>query len=303
MARHVKSKTTMSFIARISTLAVVGAAMLVAGCGPMGGESEDIDDLSNKSLKVTHDSVASSGLMVAFDYDDQSQCSVLDSDAFARLNGRSVPLFLGHYEYIPPMGDDGGFNCTHPSVTLDEIPADLQPPWKIEIGDSTQVVSATFGPGTPNTFEVGPLENVTLTSSQDKLDVPITRHPGDTTPAYAAVTSTASDGQTSIRRGDVYQPYIQVLNPVNPGWPAGPVAIQIVVYYYPPDALLGCQNAACTIVSPDYSGGSCDAVPAADSPGCSSLATISTTTALTLELSCASSTGICSYVRAAGISD
>jgi len=287
----------MSFIGRIEGLAMMGVAVVVivvAGCGPMGGESEDIDDLSNKSLKIAHDSVASSGLTVAFDYDDQSQCSVLNSDAFARLNGRSVALFLGHYEYIPPMGDDGGFNCTHPSVTLDEIPADLLPPWKIEIGDSTQVVSATFGPGTPNTFDVGPLENVTLSSSQDKLDVPITRHPGDTTPAYAAVTSTASDGQSSIRRGDVYQPYIRVLNPINPGWPAGPVSIQVVVYYYPPDALLGCQNAACTVVNPDYWGASCDALPAAGASGCSSLNTISTTTALTLELSCASSTGICS---------
>lgn len=293
LARHVKSKATMTFM-RTAGLAMMGVAVVVAGCGPLGGEPEDIDDLSNKSLKIAHDSVAWSGLTVAFDYDDQSQCSVLNSDAFARLNGQSVPLFLGHYEYIPPMGDDGGFNCTHPSVTLDEIPADLSPPWKIEIGDSTQVVSATFGPGTPNSFDVGPLENVTLSSSRDKLDVPITRHSGDTTPAYAAVTSTASDGQSSIRRGDVYQPYIQVLNPINPGWPAGPVSIQVVVYYYPPDAVLGCQNAACTVSTPDVWGSSCDAVPAAGTPGCSSLNTVSTTTALTLELSCASSTGVCS---------
>ena len=289
-----KSNTTMRSMERIASLAVMGVATVLAGCGAIGGDAEDIDDLSNKSLNVTHDSVASSGLMVAFDYDDQSQCTVLNSDAFARLNGRSVPLFLGHYEYIPPMGDDGGVNCTHPSVTLAEIPADLPPPWKIEIGDSTQVVSATFGPGTPNTFDVGPLENVTLTSSQDKLDVPIARHPGDTTPAYAAVTSTASDGQTSIRRGDVYQPFIRVLNPVNPGWPAGPVAVQVVVYYYPPDALLGCQNAACTVAAPDFGADSCDAVPPAGSPGCNGLNTISTTTALTFELSCTSSTGTCS---------
>ena len=275
-------------------LALVVVAVVAAGCGPMGGESEDIDDLSNKSLEITHDSVASSGLKVAFEYEDQSRCSILNSDAFARLNGRPVPLVRGHYEYTPPMGDDGSFSCTHPSVTLDEIPADLPPPWKIEIGDSTQVVSATFGPGAPNAFDVGPLDDVTLTSSRDKLNIPIGRHPGDITPAYAAVTSTASDGQSSLRTGYVYQPYIEVLNPIDPGWPAGPVSIHVVVYYYPSDALLDCRNAACTVVNADFWGGSCEPALAAGTPGCSSLNTISTTTDLTLELSCASSTGICS---------
>lgn len=267
-------------------------AVVMAGCGPMGGETEDIEDLSNKTLKITHDSVASSGLTVAFDYDDQSRCSILNGGAFARLNGRPVPLARGHYEYTPPMGDDGSVSCTHPSVTLDAIPADLGPPWKIEIGDSTQVVSATFGPGTPNAFDLGPLENATLSSSRDKLDIPVTRHPGDITPAYAAVTSTASDGQSSLRTGYVYQSQLEVLNPVGAGWPAGPVSIHVVVYYYPSDALVDCQNAACSFVSPDLFARSCEPLPVAG--GCSSLNTISTTTDLTLTLSCASSTGLCS---------
>jgi hypothetical protein len=261
------------------------------GCGPLGGESQDIDDLSNKTLKVTHDSVASSGLTVAFDYDDHSQCSVLDSDAFATLNGRSVSLFRGEYQYFPPQGDDGGFDCTHPSVTLAQIPSDLSPPWTIEIGDSSQVVSATFGPGTPNAFDVGPLVDVALSSSRDQLDVPIVRHPGDTTPAYAAATFTASDGQSSVRRGDVYQPYIRILNPIAPGWPAGPIAAQIDVYYYPPDSLVACENAHCSMTAvPD----DCDALPGlgAGTP-CSSLHTVSATTDLTLQLSCASANGVC----------
>jgi hypothetical protein len=121
---------------------------------------------------------------------------------------------------------------------------------------------------------VGPLDNVTLTSSTERLDVPITRQPGDVTPAGATVTTTASDGQFSVRDGYVYQPYIRVLNPINSGWPAGPVTMQIDVTYSPWEVLLGCQNATCTIVS----------MPASLPP---------VTTVLTLELSCASSNGLC----------
>lgn len=229
------------------------------------------------------------------DYDsDNTRCAVLASDAFARLNGQPVSLFGGEYQYFPPMGDDGGFTCTHPSVTLDQIPAGLPPPWTIEIGDSSQIVSATFGPGTPNTFAVGPLGNVILTSSQDMLDVPIVRQPGATTPAYAAITSTASDGQSSVRAGDVNLPFIQVPNPINPGWPAGPVTLQIDVYCYPPDALLGCEDASCAVVSMP---GTCSAAlpdPGATFVLCSSLNTVSTTTVLTVPLDCASTTGLCS---------
>lgn len=281
----------MRFIRRGIGLAAMGVALVAAGCGPLGGESQDIDDLSNKALKVTHDSVASSGLTVAFDYDDHSQCSVLDNDAFATLNGRPVSLFRGEYQYTPPQGDDGSFSCTHPSVTLAQIPSDLPPPWTIAIGDSSQIVSVTFGPGTPNAFDVGPLVDATLTSSRDTLDVPIARHPGDRTLAYAAATFTASDGQSSVREGDVYQPYIRFLNPIEPGWPAGPVTAQIDVHYYPADALVACQNANCAMAA---TAGACSALPG---PGagtlCSSLHTIAATTDLMLQLSCSSANGIC----------
>ena len=297
LARHVKWQpgmrfVVMRFIYRLAAVAVVAAALVASGCAK-NGDQEDIGDLPAKKLTVQHDSVASSGLVVTLDYDD-TRCAVLDSDAFARLNGQPVSLFRGEYQYFPPMGDDGGFTCTHPSVTLDQIPADLSPPWTIEIGDSSQIVSATFGPGTPNTFAVGPLGNVILTSSQDMLDVPIVRQPGATTPAYAAITSTASDGQSSVRAGDVSLPFIQVPNPINPGWPAGPVTLQIDVYYYPPDALLGCQDASCAVVSMP---GTCSAAlpdPGASFVLCSSLNTVSTTTVLTVQLDCASTTGICS---------
>jgi hypothetical protein len=283
----------MSVIGRIAGLVMIGAAFVVSGCA-QDGEPVGIGDLSGKWLAVTHDSVTSSGLKVAFDYEDVSRCSVLGSDAFARLNGRSVPLFRGEYQYFPPMGDDGGFDCTHPSVTLDEIPSDLPPPWTMEIGDASQIVSVTFGPGTPNSFDVGPLGSTTLTSSSDNLDVPIRRHPGDSTPAHAAATFTASDGQSSVRQGNVYQSYIRILNPVDRGWPSGPVTARIDVYYYPVDALLDCQNAHCAIAVDPLYWGTCLALPG---PGvarpCSSLNTVLETTVLTVPLSCPTSSGLC----------
>ena len=280
----------MSLIGRVAGL-VMGVAFVASGCAK-DGDPEDIGDLSGKSLTVTHDSVASSDLKVAFDYEDVSRCSVLHGDAFARLNGQSVPLFRGEYQYFPPMGDDGGFNCTHPSVTLDQIPSDLPPPWTIEIGDSSQIVSVTFGPGTPNTFDVGPLADTTLASSSDKLDVPIHRGPGDSTPARAAATFTASDGQSSVRQGDVYQSYIRILNPVEPGWPSRPVTARIDVYYYPVDALLDCQNAHCAIAGDPAYWGTCVVGSGAAMP-CSSLNTVLETTVLTVPLSCPTSSGVC----------
>jgi len=283
----------MSFIGRVAGLVVMGVAFVAAGCAK-DGDPEAIGDLSGKSLTVTHDSVASSGVKVVFEYADVSRCSVLGADAFARLNGRPIPLFRGEYEYYPPMGDDGGFNCTHPSLTVDQIPADLLPPWTVEIGDSSQIVSVTFGPGTPNTFEVGPMVDTTLTSSYDRLDVPIQRHGGDATPAYAAATFTTSDGQSSVRRGDPYQAYIRILDPVEPGWPSGPVTARIDVYYYPVDAVLDCQNAHCAIAVDPLYWGTCDALPG---PGvampCSSLNTVLQTTVLTVPVSCPTSNGIC----------
>ena len=283
----------MSFLGRVAGLVVMGVAFAASGCAK-DGDPVEIGDLSGKSLTVTHDSVAATGLKVAFDYEDVSRCSVLGGDAFARLNGQSVPLFRGEYEYIPPMNDDGGFNCTHPSVTLDQIPADLSPPWTIEIGDSSQIVSVTFGPGTPNTFDVGPLDNTTLTSSSDELVVPIHRHPGDSTPARAAATFTASDGQSVVRLGGVYESYIRIPNALAPGWPSGPVTARIDVYYYPVDALLDCQNAHCAVaIDPAYFG-TCVVLPA---PGaampCSSLNTVLETTVLTVPLSCPTSNGFC----------
>ena len=281
----------MSFFGRAVGFAAMGVAFVASGCA-QDGDPVAIGDLSGKTLTVKHDSVAGSGVAVTFDYEDASRCSVLESHAFARLNGRSVPLFRGEYEYFPPMGDDGGWNCTHPSVTLAEIPADLPPPWTIEIGDFSQIVSVTFGPGTPNAFDVGPVVNTTLTSSSDILNVPIHRHAGDASPARAAATFTTSDGQSSVRLGDVYSSYIRLDNPVDPGWPSGTVTARIDVFYYPADAVVDCQNARCAVVGAEARWGTCVVAPGPAKP-CSALNTVLETTVLTVPVSCPTSTGFC----------
>jgi hypothetical protein len=308
-----KSTTSMTRIDRIAAGVGLAVVLVASGCA-QDGAPEALGDLPGKTLRVQHDSVVSSGLVVKLDYGDLSRCSILDTDAVARLNGRPVPLVRGEYDVIPPMGGEGGWNCTHPSVTLDQIPSDLPPPWTIEIGDASETVSATFGPGTANPFQVGPLTNASLTSSQDNLNVPIAPATGEAMPTFAAVTSTASDGQSSVRAGWVYQSDIEIMKPVNPGWPPGPVTLQIVVYYYPLDVFLDCQNATC-LVSPLLSGctpvpssldqASCSSFPidtgtsaitgetVCGGPSCSSLPTISATTTLSVELACQPVTGVC----------
>jgi hypothetical protein len=107
-------------------------------------------------------------------------------------------------------------------------------------------------------------------------------------------TFTASDGQSSVRLGSVYLSYIRILNPVDPGWPSGPVTARIDVYYYPVDALLDCQNAHCPIAADPAYQGTCVALPGSGSAmPCSSLNTIVETTVLAVPLSCPTSSGFC----------
>jgi hypothetical protein len=267
----------MSCVRWVAGLVVTGVALVGSGCAS-DGDPEYLADLSGKSLTVTHGSVTSAdGLKVALDYQDLSRCSILRGDAFARLNGSAVPLFAGQYQIVPPMGGEGGFNCGHPSVTLDALPADLSPPWTVEIGDSSQVLSVTFGPGTPDPVQVGPLTGSSLTPAHDELDVPIQHQPGDSTPGFVSAAFSASDGQSLVREGSVYPTYIQFLNPIDPGWPAGQISAQIDAWYYPTDALLGCQGARCAI---NPMPASCVMVSGASVAPCASLHPVSDTTVL-----------------------
>jgi hypothetical protein len=266
----------------VLTLAAAGSA---AGCAAPDGAPEDISALPDKQLTVQHDRVTGSGLGVTLDYfDPDSRCPTLRDDAFARLNGRSVPLSRGQVQVIPPKNDDGGVVCTHPSVTLGAIPADLSPPWTLEIGDPSQVVAATFGPGSPNPFTVGAPVNAELVASFVTLAVAIQRPPGVRTPAAVAATLTSSDGHTAVRAAELGESLLQFPNPFDPGWAPGPVTIRLDVYYFPPDVLLGCENAACSLASMP---GACS--PATGLPGgppCSSVVGPAASPTFTLPLDC-----------------
>jgi hypothetical protein len=104
----------------------------------------------------------------------------------------------------------------------------------------------------------------------------------------------ASDGQSSVRLGDVSESYIRILNPVDPGWPSGPVTARIDVYYYPVDALFDCQNAHCAVTADPGYLGTCVELPR---PGyampCRSPNTVVETTVLTVPLSCPTASSLC----------
>lgn len=181
----------MSAIGRISAVAVIGATVVGCGDGTFGGPASIID-FPQKSLTVRHDSA---DFIATLDFDDVPWCDLLEADAFARLNGRSVPLFRGQVNIIPPHGDDGQVECIHPSVTLDQIPSDLPPPWTVEIGDSSETVSATFA---PKAFTPVTVIDPVLDPSSDRLTVMLQRQPGDTTSISGTATLTASDGQSTV---------------------------------------------------------------------------------------------------------
>src|SRR5436189_4137071 len=121
----------MSFVEKAGAIAL--AAVAFGGCGGSSyGGPRPISDFQSKSLDLKYDD---SGLVATLNYTFVSTygCELLGDDAFARLNGRSVPLFRGAIQVTPPQGDDGSFDCVSPSVTVNPIAADLSPPWTIEI--------------------------------------------------------------------------------------------------------------------------------------------------------------------------
>jgi hypothetical protein len=82
----------------------------------------------------------------------------------------------------------------------------------------------------------------------------------------------------------VGESFLQFRNPIDPGWARGPVTIHIDVYYFPPDVLLGCENAACSLVSVSRA---CS--PASGLPGwppCSSLDGFAASTTFNMPLDC-----------------
>jgi hypothetical protein len=285
---------SMRFGNKIAVGVLVAGSLVEAGCSSSYGGPAAISAFPDKTLTVKYDD--RNGLVATLDYSDTARCDLLNNDAFARLNGRSVPVFRGSLQVIPSRSDDGAVICTHPSVTLAQIPSDLSPPWTIEIGDPTAVLAATFGPGPINPFAVGPVTSPVLTSSLDSLTVQIQRPAGDATPAFAQATLTSSAGLSSVSVGVVGQSSIVFANAIYPGWPPGAITVQVRVDFYAVDNLLDCQAPACSLVQQP---GIC--TPLASGPGmpgagipCSDLLVSSTTNTFEVQLACQPTTGVCS---------
>jgi hypothetical protein len=273
----------------LDAVALLAASLVGAGCSSPYGGPAAISAFPNRSLTVKYDD--RNGLVATLDYSDTARCDLLKHDAFASLNGQSVPLFRGSIHVIPAQSDDGGVICNHPSVTLAQISSDLSPPWTIEIGDPTAVLAATFGPGPITPFTVGPVTTSVLTSSLDSLTVQIQRSAGIATPAFTQATLTASDGQSWTLVGAVEDSSLVFDNAISPGWPPGPVTIQIEVDFYAVDNLLSCQAPKCSLVGEP---GTCS--PLGPGPGipCNDLFISSTTNVFSIQLTCQPTNGVCS---------
>ena len=278
----------MRLIDSVAASALVVVPVIGVACHASYGGPAAISAFAERSLTVKYDD--RNGLVATLDYADTARCNLLKSDAFARLNGRSVPVSPGAIEIIPRQSDDGGVICTHPSVTLAKIPADLSPPWTVEIGDSTALLGATFGPGPINPFTVGPVTTSMLTSSIDSLTVQIQRPAGDPTPAFAQATLTSADGKSSVSVGAVGESTIVFDNAIYPGWPPGPISVQIDVDFYAMDNLISCQAPKCTLVQEP---GVCSPVAHGVGIPCSDLLISSTTTVASIQLACQPTNGVC----------
>jgi len=235
-------------------IAAAAVAFAASACQPAGIA---LGDIPNKQLSVNHVGPSPGQLTATLNYYSAEYGCDLRGDAFARLNGQSVPLFLGQEYTIPPMGDDGQVGCHQPSVTLNPIPSGLSAPWTLEIGDASEIVSVTFGPETFTPIQIGPLLTSSLTSSYDPLTIQISG--GDSTPADAVATFTASDGQSTSGNGsfvglgivgDTFvERALEFTSAVAPGWPPGPINVEIDTTYSPYDQVLDCQNATCSVTS------------------------------------------------------
>jgi len=277
---------------------LVAVSLVAVGCGSsFGGPASfggpvAISAFPTPTLTIKYDG---GGLVATLDYPDIARCDLLNSGSFALLNGQSVALFPGSVKVVS-YGDDGQVICAHPSVTLPPFPADLAPPWTIEIGDPTEVLSATFAPGPINPFTVGPGITPVLTSSADSLTVQIQPPAGGATPASARATLTDSDGQSFTSVGAVGASSIEFGNAVAPGSHNGPITAEIDVDFVATVGLVNCQAPKCSLVQ-EGTCGPWSSIPGDTGPGvpCAGLVISSTTTVLSTELACPlpGSTGEC----------
>lgn len=265
---------------------VAGSALVSlvgAGCGSPHGGSVALSEFPSPTLTVKYDA---GGLLATLVYPDIARCDLLNDDAFATLNGQSVPLFRGSV-VVMSDGGDGEVICTQPYVLLDPFPSDVPPPWSLEIGDPSEVLSVTFAPAPISPFTVGPGITPVLTSSNDTLTVQIQRPTGGTTPVLAEATLTSSDGQSWPSVGSVGESSIVFGEPIPPGWNNGPITAQIEIEFLATAEIIDCQAPKCSMVL-EGDCGPWSIVPGDPGPGvpCAGVVISSTTTVLSTELAC-----------------
>jgi hypothetical protein len=234
------------------TIAPALAALAFVGSACQSGTP--LSDIQSKQLSVSILGTSPAELTATLTTDSSPPypCS-LEDDAFARLNGQSLPLFRGQ-EYTVSTVDDGQVGCHEPSVTSNPIPSGLSPPWTLEIGDASEIVSETIGP-TAGTYQVGPLLTSSLTSSEYTLSTLIVQISGGdlSKVEYVTATLTASDGQFTSVAGTIVGSTIEFANAAAASWPPGQIGVAVDLSYYP-DQLLDCQigagaNASCSLTS------------------------------------------------------
>src|SRR5439155_14636238 len=117
--------------------------------------------------------------------------------------------------------------------------------------------------------------------SLDRLTVQIQRPAGVATPALAQATLTASDGQSWTLGGAVGDSSLVFDSAISPGWPPGPVTVQIEVDFYAMDNMVSCQAPKCSLVQEP---GICSHFVSGTGVPCSDLLISSTTTVFTIQL-------------------
>jgi hypothetical protein len=264
----------MSFVGRASAILLAAVVFVWCGGSPYGGPVP-ISDFPSKSLDLKYDD--GDGLIATLDYAYAPTylCDLLDDDAFARLNGRPVSLFQGAIQVTPPQGDDGSVNCLRPSVTVNPIPADLAPPWTIEIGDSSEVLAATFDLKSITPAAVGPVANPVLSSWTDTLTILLEDDPGDTVPISAQATTRASNGRGSIEPAQIGESSLVFPEVLDPESAPGPITVQVIADYFSAAELLDCQAPQCSLALGSGS------------------VTLWTTTNFTIQLACNAPSGVC----------
>lgn len=224
----------------LSVVTCLVAASTLPACAVDDGTT-DIVDFEQRQVNFTRPATAEGGFEALL---ESSNCGLLHDDAFARLNGAPIQLFRGSKMLLD---QDGGFQCKPPSVSVGAI--DAPPPWTIEIGDASLIVSVTLEPINDNPIELLPLEGATVTyPGGDALAVPIAYSSAPQTGFCLGGFFQGPDGWASSWNGLLEATDVRLSGPIGqtPGPPQAFAATVTVGATAISPLLQACDNATCT---------------------------------------------------------